>query len=422
MDARQGRYARPAAAAVLILAAAAVARLGRREPVYPQAPPIVVTHAHEGRSDTLRRNETLTHLFSRHNIQGAELFALLSAAKGLDPSRVRAGQVFEFRYAVSEGRPDRVVVRVGDERILTLRRDAADAWLGSSETIDWIVDVRLVKGEIASSLYETLEQGIPDSVLPGSQRAQLAWDLADGVFGWVIDFTRDVYEGDRFELLFERLASPFGDVRFGRIVAARIETRGRVNTAYVLSDAEGRNVYYDAAGRSLLRDFKLSPVPYRITSRFSRRRYHPVLKRYRPHLGADFGAPHGADVRATGDGVVARAGRWDGYGIMVALRHAHDVETRYAHLSAVAGGIRAGARVRQGDVVGYVGSTGLATGAHVHYEFLKNGRHLDPRSALRFGDGEPLPAERRAEFDSVRAYYDRLFQYVPPSRAAAGGD
>ena len=240
------------------------------------------------------------------------------------------------------------------------------------------------------------------------------------MYGWVIDFTRDIYPGDHVELLFERLTSPMGDVRFGRVTAARIATRGRINTAYVFPETDGRNGYYDAEGKSLLRDFKLSPVPYRITSRFSRRRYHPVLKRYRPHLGIDFGAPHGAEVRATGDGVITRAGRWGGYGLMVEIRHPKDIQTRYAHLSSLARGVGIGSTVRQGDPVGFVGSTGLATGPHVHYEFIKNGQHMDPRTAVRYGDGTPVSSSRRAEFDSTRTYYDQLLDYTAPTVQAEG--
>lgn len=391
------------------------------EPVIPLAEPIVITTAHEGRSDTLRRNETLSELFARHNISGVELHGLLEAAEGLNPRRVPAGQVIEFRYAVAEPKPDRVMVRVGDERILTLHRDSADVWRGRSEPIEWKVNLELVRGPITSSLFETLDTTIPDSVLEPDQRALLAWDLADGVFGWVIDFTRDIHPGDAFELLFERLRSHQGDARFGRVAAARVETRGRLNTAYVFSEPDGRNGYYDAKGRSLLRDFKLSPVPYRITSRFSSRRYHPVLKRYRPHLGIDFGAPRGTEVRATGEGIVTRAGRWGGYGVIVVIRHPKDIETRYAHLSSLASGIRPGMRVQQGDRVGFAGSSGLTTGVHVHYEFIKNGRHMDPRTAVRYGDGTPIPEARRAAFDSVRTYYDLLFEYEIPT-VTSGSD
>jgi len=259
-----------------------------------------------------------------------------------------------------------------------------------------------------------LDEIIPDEVLPSGERARLVWDLADGVFGWVIDFTRDNYPGDDFQIVYERLTSELGDVRYGRILAAKLETRGALNSAYVLTDDDGRNAYFDAEGKSLKRAFKLYPAEFRrISSGFSRNRFHPILKTSRPHLGIDYAASTGTPIMATADGTVTRAGRWGGYGIMVAIRHPKDVETRYGHMSRLASGIRAGVRVHQGQVIGYVGMTGLAAGPHLHYEFIKNGRHVDPREAARFGKGDPVPGSRRAEFDALRARYDRFL--TPPA-------
>jgi murein DD-endopeptidase MepM/ murein hydrolase activator NlpD len=377
----------------------------------PVAPPILVTSAYIERADTLRRSETLSHLFARHSIVGQELIQLLQAAEPINPRRVRAGQVFQFRYAMHTGTPEQVSVRLGDDRILTLSRDSAQGWSGVAEEIYWSVSTQVARGRVQSSLYETIDELIPEHVLAAGERARLTWDLADGVFGWVVDFTRDNYEGDEFQIAYERLQSDLGDVRFGRILAARIETRGQENTAYVLTDAEGRNVYYDAEGRSLRRAFKLYPAEFRrISSGFSRNRYHPVLKRSRPHLGIDYAAGVGTPIMATGDGTIVRAGRWGSYGIAVAIRHPKDVETRYAHMSSLRSGIRAGRRVRQGQVIGYVGATGMVSGPHLHYEFIKNGRHLDPRSAVKYGEGDGIGKEKRGAFEAVKADYDRLLR------------
>jgi murein DD-endopeptidase MepM/ murein hydrolase activator NlpD len=266
-----------------------------------------------------------------------------------------------------------------------------------------------------------VENLIPDGVLPPAERARLTWDLADGVFGWVVDFTRDNYEGDEFQILYERLESELGDVRFGRILAARIETRGQMNAAYVMTDEQGRNVYYDGEGRSLRRAFKLYPAEFkRISSGFSTNRFHPVLKRNRPHLGVDYAASTGTPIQATGDGTVVRAGRWGTYGIAVAIRHPKGVETRYAHMSRVARGIVPGVRVHQGQVIGYVGATGLAAGPHLHYEFIKNGRHVDPRTAVKYGEGNPIPESSRADFEALKAEYDRLLSPPSAPTVAAG--
>ena len=388
----------------------------------PVAPPIVVSTAYVERTDTMRRNETLSHLFGRHNIYGPELVDLLRAAEGLNPRRIRLGQVFRFRYVAGEARPHRVTVRLGDERILTLSSDSAGHWTGESEEILWSVHLERTEGSIQSSLYQTIESLIPDSLLPAAERIRLIDDLSEGVFGWIIDFSRDFYPGDRFNVLYERLTSPLGDLRYGRIVAAKLETRGRENSAYVMPDDRGSNVYYDDQGRSLRRAFKLSPLAAsRITSRFSMSRFHPILRRRVPHTGVDYAAYRGSRIMATGSGIVTRAGRWGTYGIMVSIRHANSIETRYAHMSRLARGIKPGDRVNAGAVIGYVGMTGMANGPHVHYEFLKNGQHRDPRSVQR-GDGTPIPADQRAEFESVKAHYDRLLQARRARVVAASPD
>ncbi len=393
---------------------------GERVPV---AAPFLVTAAYVDQADTLRRNETLSDLLARHNIAGQELYDLLSAAEQIDPRRVRAGQVFEFRYVLHELVPDRMTVRLGDKRLLTVDRDSVAGWRGKEHEIYWEVTREVARGAVRSSLYETVDELIPESLLPAGERARLVWDLADGVFGWVIDFTRDNYEGDGFQIVYERLTSEFDDVRFGRILAAKIETRGTENAAYVLTDDDGRNAYFDAEGRSLKRAFKLYPAEFRrISSGFSRSRYHPILKRSRPHLGVDYAASTGTPIIATADGTVVRAGRWGTYGILVAIRHPKGVETRYAHMSRVASGMRVGVRVSQGQVIGYVGMSGLAAGPHLHYEFIQNGRHVDPRAAIRYGKGDPVPDSRRAEFDSIRMRYDRLLAIPSAPTVAAGID
>lgn len=408
-------------AALLTLAAAGVWTALRAAPgdVLPLAAPLVVTAPFRDAAATLRRNETLSQLFSRYGVEGSQLYALLAAAPSLNPRRVRAGLVFEFRYHADDAVPERVRVRLGAEQMLWLRRAADGAWRGEIERINWSPVPARIVDTVQSSIYQTLWSLIPDSVLSAAERDRMIYDLADGVFGWEVDFTRDVVEGDRFEILFERLTSPLGEARYGRLLAARLETRGRDNSAFVLSDGDGKNVYYDEQGRSLRREFKLSPVPYRITSRYSHSRFHPILRTWRAHLGVDYRAPVGAAVNATADGTVIRAGRWGGYGIMVGIRHLNGIETRYAHLSRLARGIHRGARVQQGDVVGYAGMTGLATAPHVHYEFLKNGHHQNPR-LTNLGDGTPVPAGRAAEFEAVRYHYGRLLVEPAPHILALG--
>lgn len=395
----------------------------------PEAPALVVNTAYVFRADTVRRNETLSHVLGRHNIYGRDLVALVNAAEGLQPRRIRPGQEFLFRYEFGSDRPDRMSVRVGDfrrgdERILTVSRDSGGSWTGFSERVLWSVDVLRAEGVVTSSMYDAVDEIITDSILPRGQRHYMVEDLADNVYGWVIDFYRDFYEGDRFTFAYERLTSQFGDVRFGRILAARIETRGRQeHFAYVMTDERGRNSYYDETGRSLRRSLKIRPVPLgRLVSNYSRRRFHPILKTYRPHYGIDYAARTGTPIESTGDGTVTRAGRWGTYGIVVVVRHnTGGLETRYAHMSRLGPGIKAGVHVEQGQVVGYVGMTGLASGPHVHYELLRNGKHIDPRT-LGTEPGAPVPAERRDEFEVVKAQLDRLLLYRRPGTVSASID
>ncbi len=405
--------------ALLALLAAGLWTALRAGENLPVGDPIVVEAPFRDVADTLRRNETLSHLFGRHAIEGAELYAVLGAAPSLNPRRLPAGQVFEFRYQGLDPEPVRVRARLSAEEQVWLRRSSEGAWRGEVERITWSPTPVRVVGTVRSSLYETLWGLIPDSVLGDAERGHMIDDLTDGVFGWQIDFTRDLAEGDRFQVLFERLTSDRGEARYGRLLAARLDTRGRHHTAFVLSDDGGRNVYYDGQGRSLRRAFKLAPVPYRITSRYSGSRFHPILRTWRAHLGVDYRAPTGSPVSATADGTVIRAGRWGGYGIMVGIRHVNGVETRYAHLSRIARGVHTGVRVAQSDVVGYSGMTGLANAPHVHYEFLKYGRHQNPRPA-DLGDGTPVPAGRTAEFESGRYHYSRLLDDPAPRILALG--
>jgi murein DD-endopeptidase MepM/ murein hydrolase activator NlpD len=393
---------------VLVVAVAWTAGAALAARKLPVASPIVVSAAYFERADTVRRNETLSHVFARHNIIGSGLIDVLSAAEGLNPRRIRPGQVFNFRYAPNDSLPNRVTVRLGDEQILTIDRDTADVWTGISEKIVWTAHVEHIEGTVESSLWLAINEMIPDSVLDSGSRMYMVSDLADGVFGFVIDFNRESRPGDRFNVLYERLTSAHGDVRFGRILAAKVEVNKRERCAYVLTSENGRNIYYDEQKRSLKRAFKLSPVQItRITSRFSRSRMHPVLKIRRPHPGVDYGAAPGSRIMATGDGVITRMQWWGGYGNMISIRHPRSFETRYAHMSRFARGMHVGKHVVQGEVIGYSGSTGLANGPHVHYELIRNGQQVDPLR-LQQDSGRPLPVERHAEFEAVRAEYDRL--------------
>ena len=243
---------------------------------------------------------------------------------------------------------------------------------------------------IRSSLFAATDAaGIPDAV---------AMQLAR-VFATDIDFHSDLRKGDRFSVVYEMIYDSGELIAPGRILAAQFVNDGRVHHAIHFRDDEGVDGYYSLDGSNRAKAFLRSPVEFsRVSSGFGAR-FHPIFKNWRAHTGVDFAAPKGTRVLATADGHVISAGYRGGYGNAVEIRHG-SITTLYAHLSGFAGGIRAGARVRQADPIGYVGSTGYATGPHLHYEFKIGGVHQDPlRVALP--KAEPVPARLRSQFQQV---------------------
>jgi len=221
--------------------------------------------------------------------------------------------------------------------------------------------------------------------------------LAD-IFASEVDFHRDLRPGDRFSVVYESLYSNGEFVRAGRIVAAEFTNDGRTHRAVYFEDSRGRGGYYTPEGRNVRKSFLRSPLEFsRISSGFARSRLHPVLGVWRAHRGVDYAAPVGARVKATGDGTVQFAGHQGGYGKVVILRHRNGHSTLYGHLSGLAKGVHAGRRVHQGEVIGYVGTTGLATGPHLHYEFRLNGVHQNPLRVV-LPPGPPITAESREAF------------------------
>jgi murein DD-endopeptidase MepM/ murein hydrolase activator NlpD len=382
------------------------------------ASPITISQAWMATSDTLRRGETIGELFARQGLNSLDVSRLQDL--GLDARRLRAGLVFNFRRAAGAVEPSRVEVRTGPEERVRLEREEARAgWDLERETILWTHETVRVAGFIGSSLYAALDSAVPDEILEAGERMKLAWDLAD-VYAWSVDFTRDLQAGDRFAAVIERRVSPEGEIRYGRVLAASLELSGKTQTAFRFAQAGGEG-FYDAGGVSLRRAFLAAPVEFRrISSRFSRARFHPILRTYRMHAGIDYAAAAGTPVMAAGDGTIATAGWSGGYGLMVEIRHRSGVTTRYAHLRALGQGVSRGARVSQGETIGYVGSTGLATAAHLHYEFRVNGAPQDPRR-VRIEEGPPIAPAFRPAFEEQRDGYARLLK-LPARRGIPSAD
>jgi murein DD-endopeptidase MepM/ murein hydrolase activator NlpD len=381
--------------------------------------PVTVAQLFQERVDTLRRGETLSHLFARQGFAGFNLSK--SATQGVfEPRRMRPGLVFSFQRKENDSLPSKVMVRLGPEQRVALHL-LNDGWWPQAEPIHWRAEPVTLEGAITSSLYEAFDTGVQDTLLTTTERFRLAWDLAD-VFAWQVDFSRDIRPGDSFKVLAERLVSEEGEVRYGRVLAGDMVIGGKRYTAYRFTTADGTSGFYDADGRSLRRAFLLAPVSFRrISSRPNAARLHPILGIIRRHEGTDFAADPGSPVMAAGDGVVARREWSGGYGNLVEIRHANGVVTRYGHLRGFAKGLLPGRRVAQGDVIGYVGSTGLATGPHLHYEFRVNGVSRDPRNT-DLGTGDPVPLAQIRDFERERARLTAWLTYPQGGALAAAFD
>ena len=308
-----------------------------------------------------------------------------SLAKKL--ARIAPRQEIEF-YVDTESRLTRLVHRLDRIKSLHVARD------GDAFTFEEVVElpdvsIATATGTIDSSLFEAGQRaGLSDNII--MQMAE--------IFGWDVDFALDIRAGDRFALLFEEQLKDGERIGEGPIVAAEFTNRGRRIRAIRYVDPTGRADYFSPDGRSMRKAFLRTPVNFtRISSRFSFSRRHPILHKMRAHRGVDYAAPRGTAVKASGDGRVVFAGRKGGYGRTVILQHGSAYTTLYAHLARIPKGVRPGKRVEQGQVIGSVGSTGLATGPHLHYEFRVRGVHRDPLK-VKLPQAAPLAEGYMADF------------------------
>ncbi len=341
----------------------------------PSEVPEPVTWAPPRPGDTLTRGTALSHVLDSRGFgsdQVREITRLLEAYR--NPRALRPGTALRFALGTA-GVPGRILLELTPDSLLHFVRTDS-VWTTRIEQVPFVMDTVRISGVIESSLWSARLGGDLDRF--GKEDFEdLVYDLAD-VFAWKVDFTRDLRRGDVLRVALERKLRPDGSIRSRHFLAIELCNGGRVLRAIPQPAFGGRFAYFDEGGRSLKGAFLRYPVPYRITSRFSNRRYHPILKLWRAHEGIDYGAPAGAPVEATASGVVTRAGFMGAYGRLVELRHPGEIRTRYAHLSSIPADVRPGAHVAQGQIIGRVGMSGLATGPHLHYEFLLNGRHRDP--------------------------------------------
>ena len=359
---------------------------------------------------------TIAHLFANHMIQGADAPVLVaSIASAMDVRKMRAGQPYAIDRLL-DGRVRRFEYEIDADKRLVVDRasmDGAARFVATVERIPKETTVVAVEGDInreTSSLVAALDKA--------GERVELALGMAD-VFSGEIDFNSDLQPGDKFRVLVERQTREGKLSGYGAILAAEFVNDGRTLRAIRFTPDGGSTAYYDENGRSLKRFFLKSPLKFepRITSRFSSSRKHPILGYNRAHNGVDYHAPAGAPVGSVAPGVVTIAGWTGGGGRTVKVRHPNGYETEYLHMSAIA--VRAGQRVGQGDLVGRVGMTGLATGVHLHYGLKKNGRYVNPVIEHRnMPPGEPVPAGLMSVFNTERDRYMTLLFNPTTARAA----
>jgi murein DD-endopeptidase MepM/ murein hydrolase activator NlpD len=341
----------------------------------------------------VQRNDTLDAIFRRLEVSLADLAnirALELARQKLD--RLLPGD--ELTLATRDGQLVALQRPLSIEQTLKDERDEAAGFVASVEDVPLTRHVRSASGVIESSVFvAAMSAGVADRTTMG---------LAD-VFRWDVDFNR-MQPGDAFTLVYEQVETADGEVEDRHILAAEVVNGGRSFRAVRYEYADGKFDYYTPEGLSLRKAFLKAPLKFsRISSVYNPRRRHPVLNTIRAHRGVDYAAATGTPVLAVGAGRVQSRGVSGGFGNLIEIAHSgpSKVVTRYAHLSRFAKDVKVGTRVEQGQLIGYVGSTGLATGPHLHFEFLQGGKHVDPQKAISNSEpGPPVPATDRAKFDA----------------------
>jgi murein DD-endopeptidase MepM/ murein hydrolase activator NlpD len=361
-------------------------------------------------TETIRRDDTLAALLKRLNIRNEDAIEFLwtnhdasALASQLKPGQsVRAqtneaGKLIELQYQVS------------NSSLLSVTNSDA-GYIAKTHEINFNKHTVLKSATIKSSLFGATDAAdIPDSV---------AMQIVD-IFSTDIDFQADLRKGDRLVVVYEAEYSEGLQVKAGQVLSAEFTNDGKTYSAFIYRDPSGQATYYSNDGKSMHKSFLRSPLEFsRISSGFSAGRLHPVLQTMRAHKGVDYAAPIGTRVKASGDGIVEFVGSKGGYGNVIVLQHNNKISTVYGHLSGFAPGLHQGTKVSQGEVIAYVGKTGLATGPHLHYEFLLNGEHRDPVT-VALPSAEPIPTNYKAAFLAQKAEYAAQLNLLRTSNVAS---
>ncbi|XOZ33240.1 peptidoglycan DD-metalloendopeptidase family protein [Halomonadaceae bacterium KBTZ08] len=337
---------------------------------------------------TIERGDSLSSLFGQAGLNDRKMYRILNGEGKTDKlSRLRVGREVEFGFDEDGKLAMLVLHNSRTTKLKAIRKD--DGFHTLEEMREPEVELAYANGEIQTSY------------ILAANRAGLGTKIRNKlsrIFGWRVDFSRDLRKGDRFGVLYEEQYLDGEMIGYGRILAATFTNRGKTYSAALYTDANGHSDYYTPQGESLRKAFLRAPLQYqRISSHFDMNRRHPILNRTRPHEGTDFAASPGTPVKASGDGRITYVGRDGGYGKTVRIDHGNEVTTVYSHLRSYKRGLHRGESVQQGEVIAYVGMSGLATGPHLHYEYRISGQ---PRNPLHVSlpDAEPIPEDKMAQF------------------------
>jgi murein DD-endopeptidase MepM/ murein hydrolase activator NlpD len=355
----------------------------------------------------VEKGQSLYEIFKRHGFDPGELFHVKEAFAGVHSAReFRSGQPYEI-HVDPEKRLHAFVYWVNDDSLVRVTR-AGEGYQAEKLNLEYEKKILCLEGAIEGNLIASMGGG--------QQNLLLALNLSD-IFAWDIDFTTALRKGDTYRMLVEGLYRDGEFKKYGNILAAEFVNDGVLSSAYRF-EVDGRADYYDAEGLSLRKAFLKAPLSFRrVSSGFSKSRLHPVLKIRRAHNGTDYVAPKGTPVSAIGNGQVLVAGHQGGYGKLVVIRHPNGYKTSYGHLSGFAKGVRKGSSVTQGQLIGYVGSTGMSTGPHLHFEMRVNDRPVNPRK-VEIPAGQPVPEALLASYRAVRDGLAGQLASAPPMRFA----
>jgi murein DD-endopeptidase MepM/ murein hydrolase activator NlpD len=375
-----------------------------------QAPPPIPEIQREIIEGAIRPGDTITNLLSAY-FSPRDIHALGQQSRGVFPlSNICAGKPYKICLTDGSFEQFEYDIDSDDQLIIRYTEEGFDV---ERIAIDYTVETSLVEGTITSSLFE--------AVADIGESAELAMTLAD-IFAWDVNFILDIRAGDSFKTLVEKRFREGQPAGYGRILAAEFTNQGESYRAFLFKDGDNPASYYDANGKSLRKAFLKAPLAFsRISSGFTMKRFHPISKTWKAHPAIDYAAATGTPIKAVGDATIIKIGYTKYNGNFIKLRHTNSYETLYLHMNRFAKGMKQGKKVSQGTVIGFVGSTGLATGPHLCFRMYQNGNPVNPYK-IKAPAATPISSQRMAEFQAISAPLIAQLQKSNTDQAKADTD